>query len=183
MSRSFVSLTNAFSSCSQKTLLRASLSPSLSLSLFSFSAKKSQSQRSVLLPMMSRFCLFWSFFVTHFHVKIRNNFRAHFSKRIYHGTSLLARRSIPRFVSPCCHAKIRERRISLSFESREKEENARSQRRQRRLLRAPVLSFSLFGNAALTTRTGKTTRKNDDVSLRSRLPSRRWNANGTRGFG
>ena len=177
-----MSLTNAFSVALKKHS-SALLSLFFSLSLCFLSPKKSQSQRSVLLPMMSRFCLFWSFFVTHFHVKIRNNFRAHFSKRIYHGTSLLARRSIPRGVSPCCHAKIRERRISLSFESREKEENARSQRRQRRLIRAPVLSFSLFGNAALTTRTGKTTRKNDDVSLRSRLPSRRWNANGTRGFG
>ena len=183
-----MSLTNAFSVALKK---HSSGPHSLSLSLCVFSPSASQSQRSVLLPMMrvvgcllvSVFTLFWSFFVTHFHVKIRNNFRAHFSKRIYHGTSLLARRSIPRGVSPCCHAKIRERRISLSFESREKEENARSQRRQRRLLRAPVLSFSLFGNAALTTRTGKTTRKNDDVSLRSRLPSRRWNANGTRGFG
>jgi hypothetical protein len=121
--------------------------------------------------MMSRFCLFWSFFVTHFHVKIRNNFRAHFSKRIYHGTSLLARRSIPRGVSPCCHAKIRERRISLSFESREKEENARSQRRQRRLLGPRSLFFSL-GNAALFTRTrGK--RRAKMMTFRSAPVSRR----------
>ena len=68
--------------------------------------------------------------------------------------------------------KFAKERISLSFESREKEENARSRRRQRRLLRAPVLSFSLFGNAALTTRTGKTTRKNDDA-FRSAPVSRR----------
>lgn len=74
-------------------------------------------------------------------------------------------------VSPCCHAKIRERRISLSFESREKEENARSQRRQRRLLRAPVLSFSLFGNAALKHALGK--RRAKMMTFRSAPVSRR----------